>query len=156
MPFHPFEQVLATWHPQQVFSYGSFCTNYQVPDTNYQIQNTNHFKYKVQPSTTREVISCCTASVGSSVDVMASEQYLGTRRLFACLVHHCCALVLILVSWYLLLLVLVTYYMVSSWYLVLGSWYLLLFPMPCHCHHCSMGDWPARGRCPALVGLSTP
>ena len=58
---------------------------------------------------------------------MASEQYLGTRRLFACFVHHCCALVLILGSWYLLLLVLVTYYMVSSWYLVVESWYLSTF-----------------------------
>ena len=79
---------------------------YKGPTTKYKIPTT---KFKVQPSTTRKVTSCCTAIVGSSVDVMASEQYLGTRRLFACFVHHCCALVLIL-----------------------GSWYLLLFAMPPH------------------------
>ena len=53
---------------------------------------------------------------------MASEQYLGTRRLFACFVHHCCGLVLILGSWYLLL---GTCYLVHGiLYLVLGTCYL--------------------------------
>ena len=124
---------------------------YKIPTTKYKTPTT---KFKVQPSTTRKVTSCCTAIVGSSVDVMASEQYLGTRRLFACFVHHCCALVLILGSWYTLLGTFYILRMVTSWYSVLGSLYLLLFAISRH--HCTMGDWPARGRCPALVGLSTP
>ena len=123
---------------------------YQIPTTKYKIPTTLSTRYNHQLRG-KSYLASRTASVGSSVDVMASEQYLGTRRLFACFVHHCCALALILGSWYLLL---GTCNLLHGIFLVLGSLYLLLFAMPRH--HCTMGDWPARGRCPPLVGLSTP